>query len=315
MPSRRAVLALALCSAAIAAPACATGNLVDVQIVDRTEGQALPAYHRFGSAWVAGQPGHRYAVQLVNRTGGRMLVVLSVDGINAITGETAGVGQSGYVLGPYASAEITGWRKSAAEAAAFYFTSIADSYAARTDRPDNVGVVGAAVFRERVFRRPEPRNWTPPPAPFGSREGSFDEGRDARDREGRDARDRAQGYGSAAAPQAERRADAGAGPAQRSESAAAAAPRDAARMAQAPTPEADMGAPLAKSESRLGTGHGEREYAPVTQVAFERASSQPNEVVKVRYDSWRNLVAMGVVGTPRAERAPDAFPRWAPDPR
>ena len=36
------------------------------------------------------------------------------------------------------------------EAAAFYFTALPDSYAARTDRPDNVGVIGAAVFRERV---------------------------------------------------------------------------------------------------------------------------------------------------------------------
>ena len=30
----------------------------------------------------------------------------------------------------------------------FYFTRLADSYAGRTDRPDNVGVIGIAVFRE-----------------------------------------------------------------------------------------------------------------------------------------------------------------------
>jgi hypothetical protein len=313
MPSRRALLFLALCSAAIAAPACASGNLVDVQVVDRVEGQALATYQRFGSAWVAGQPGHRYAVQLVNRTGARVLVVLSVDGINAITGETAGTGQSGYVLGPYASAEITGWRKSSAEAAAFYFTSIADSYAARTDRPDNVGVIGAAVFRERVWRRPEPRNWGPP-TPFDSRDGAIDEGRAARERDDMaSARERARGSGSAAGAAAEPRAD---GEAKlRSEAAPPAAPRDAARMAQAPAGEADRSAPLSKSESRLGTGHGEREYSPVTQVTFERATSQPAEIVKVRYDSWRNLVALGVVATPRAGWEPNAFPRWAPDPR
>jgi hypothetical protein len=304
MPSRRAVLFLALCSAAVAAPACATGNLVDVQVVDRTQGQALTTYHRFGSDWVAGQPGHRYAVQMVNRTGARVLVVLSVDGINAITGETAGIGQSGYVLGPYQSAEITGWRKSAAEAAAFYFTSIADSYAARTDRPDNVGVIGAAVFRERVWRRPEPRNYAPPPAPFESRDGMRDEGRGARER--------AQGFGSAApaAPEAQ----ANARTAQRAAGESALQSRDAAKLEGPYGAEADRVAPLAKSEPKLGTGHGEREYAPVNQVAFERASSQPAEIVKVRYDSWNNLVAMGVLGSPRAW-TPDAFPRWAPDPR
>ena len=60
---------------------------------------------------------------------------------------------------PGQSTEITGWRKSLTEAAAFYFTALPDSYAARTDRPDNVGVIGVAVFRERervpdVSRRP-----------------------------------------------------------------------------------------------------------------------------------------------------------------
>ena len=34
--------------------------------------------------------------------------------------------------------------------AAFYFTTLPDSYAARTGRPDNVGVIGVAVFRERI---------------------------------------------------------------------------------------------------------------------------------------------------------------------
>ena len=40
------------------------------------------------------------------------------------------------------------------EVAAFYFTQLPDSYAARTDRPDNVGVIGVAVFREYQPPRP-----------------------------------------------------------------------------------------------------------------------------------------------------------------
>jgi len=38
----------------------------------------------------------------------------------------------------------------AGDAVAFYFTSLPDSYAARTGRPDNVGVIGVAVFGERA---------------------------------------------------------------------------------------------------------------------------------------------------------------------
>jgi len=52
------------------------------------------------------------------------------------------------------SFEVNGWRKSLEEVAAFYFTALPDSYAARTGRPQNVGVIGVAVFREQQLPRP-----------------------------------------------------------------------------------------------------------------------------------------------------------------
>ena len=161
MTHRRHFITLAAAAAAAlaATPTFAIGSLVDVDIVDRSQNELLPVYQQRGTAWVAGRPGSRYAVRLSNRSAARVMVVLSVDGINAVTGETAGLGQVGYVLAPWQSTEITGWRKSLTEAAAFYFTALPDSYAARTERPDNVGVIGVAVFRERqrepeVSRRP-----------------------------------------------------------------------------------------------------------------------------------------------------------------
>ena len=62
-----------------------------------------------------------------------LLTVVSVDGVNAISGETANASQSGYVLAPGQTTEIAGWRKNMDEVAAFYFTRIGDSYAARTE--------------------------------------------------------------------------------------------------------------------------------------------------------------------------------------
>ena len=154
MSHRRALATLAAAAAAFlylaTPPALAVGTVVDVELVDRNQNESLAVYRHRGDTWVAGRPGSRYAVRLVNRTGTRVMAVLSVDGVNAVTGETAAVGQAGYVLAPFQSTEITGWRKSLTEAAAFYFTALPDSYAARTDRPDNVGVIGVAVFRERV---------------------------------------------------------------------------------------------------------------------------------------------------------------------
>ena len=253
---RQPVIAAAAAAFLGVAPAFAVGNLVDVQLVDRPQNQVLPTYAARGASWVAGRPGNRYAIRLSNRSGQRVLVVLSVDGVNAVSGETAAVGQTGYVLGPWQTTEITGWRKSLTEAAAFYFTALPDSYAARTDRPDNVGVIGAAVFRER---------YQPPPVAEYSR-----------------------------GAQADRESSA--------------APRAAAPSMQAEGRARD---------ERLGTGHGEREYSPTTQVEFERASERPAEVVKLRYDSSENLIAAGVIPTirPRPPIAPQPFPGFVPDPR
>ena len=57
-------------------------NLVDLQVVDRDSGRILDVQHKQGRAYVAGEPGHRYAVMMQNRTGERVMAVLSVDGVN-----------------------------------------------------------------------------------------------------------------------------------------------------------------------------------------------------------------------------------------
>jgi len=147
--------------AAFTLPALAeSGRLVDLQIEHR-DGLPYPEYHGRGATWVAGEQGEPYQLTVRNKTGERVMVVLSVDGVNAVNGKTARSNQTGYVLDPWQTATITGWRKSMAEVAQFYFTDLPDSYAARTDRPDNVGIIGAAVFRERQLPPPPPA-----PVPF-----------------------------------------------------------------------------------------------------------------------------------------------------
>ena len=147
-------LAASLAAAMFVADSQAQGILpqtqASIEIVDRTEGRVLPMYWHQGRRYVVGKPGNEYTIRVRNGGSGRVLAVMSVDGVNVITGDTASPQQSGYVLAPYESADIAGWRKSMARTAAFYFTALPDSYAARTGRPDNVGVIGVAVFRERA---------------------------------------------------------------------------------------------------------------------------------------------------------------------
>ena len=147
----RSLICSALLALVLASPARA-GNLLDLSVVDRDSGETLSTYVQNGKLYVPGTPGHRYAVRLSNRTGARVLAVLSVDGVNAVSGETANANQSGYVLDAWESTEINGWRKNLNEVAQFNFTSLPDSYAAQTGRPANVGVIGVAVFTERERR-------------------------------------------------------------------------------------------------------------------------------------------------------------------
>jgi hypothetical protein len=130
--------------------ALAHGGMVDLSVYDRTEGKRLPVYWHEGRAYVAGRPGNEYQIAVRNRLGEDVLAVVSVDGVNVVTGQSASPSQSGYVLGSRGALDILGWRKSLSQTAAFYFTALPDSYAARTGRPDDVGVIGVALFKRKA---------------------------------------------------------------------------------------------------------------------------------------------------------------------
>jgi hypothetical protein len=141
-----------------AGKALAHGGLADLSLYDRTEGKQLQVYWHEGRAYMVGKPGNEYRISVRNRLREDLLAVVSVDGANVITGQTADPQQSGHVLSPRGGLDIHGWRRNLSQTAAFYFTSLPDSYAARTGRPDHVGVIGVALFRKRQ---------APPPAPIG----------------------------------------------------------------------------------------------------------------------------------------------------
>ncbi|HEY6620828.1 MAG TPA: hypothetical protein VIY68_14880 [Steroidobacteraceae bacterium] len=267
----------------VRADANAAGSLADVQIIDRDTGSVLPMYRSRGEYWVAGRPGARYSIMIQNHRSERLLAVTAVDGINVISGETGAWGQSGYVFSPGESYEIAGWRKSNAEIAAFNFTSAGNSYAERTGRPANIGVIGVALFLERPSRAPR--------------------------YESLDRRSQEPGY-------AQNRIEGGADGAARAAPPSPAAAASAPRLAEVKPSEAlSYTAPAPK----LGTGHGARETSYVQDTTFDRLSNTPNELIKIRYDSYENLVAMGVVPARPAWQRPNPFPdspiqRYVPDP-
>ena len=309
---RCALLAMATTAIglACAARAHADSAPVDLQVVDRETGQPLKVWRRDGRLFVAGPPGDRYGLRVTNHTDGRVLVVMSVDGVNILSGETAGYDQRGYIFGPRDSYDLNGWRKSLTEVADFTFTRLPRSYAALTGRPANVGVIGIAVFDEKV-------------APLAAATPPDDVRRGAAD--GVPAR-----LASRDAPEplpppppsprsAAKAADV-------TELVVTGAKRESGQQSVPVAISAftgrsrDVIAPV-RPDEKLGTGHGAREWSVTTLEPFERATPYPQFKMEIAYDTHDNLVAMGVIPAWQyGERRPTPFPSspdgagFVPDP-
>jgi hypothetical protein len=271
-------------------------------------GAPLPSFQHAGRRYVLGEPGARYNVRVTNPTGERVEVVLTVDGRDSISGRVGDyVSQRGYLIEPWGSLVVEGFRRSMDEVAAFRFTDRGQSYSALRGTPENVGVIGVAVFPEKA-RPPAPVR--PRPRPY-----SFD-----------DRLDRVE-------PHASRGADgAGSGAPRRSAQAPAQAPRAEAAPAESSRGYRDYDEPRSKGRSagpggpsNIGTQYGEDEASSVVEVAFERRSpTHPAALLTLRYDDYQGLEARGIdlsaygYGYAYSNQGePDPFPysRFAPPPR
>ena len=124
------------------------GGAVTISIRDAS-GDPLEAVHVGDRTFVVGQAGQRYSIVLENHTSHRFEAVGTVDGLDVINGKPGTFDNRGYVLLPFATLEIEGFRTSTSAVAAFRFASVADSYAAQTGNARNVGVIGIAFFGEK----------------------------------------------------------------------------------------------------------------------------------------------------------------------
>jgi len=301
---RRTVLAsaIALIALSAAAGAHAQPELVSLTVVDRDTGREMPVWRHDGRLFVAGEQGRRYALRVVNHSDGRVLVVMSVDGVNIISGETVGYDGRGYILSPHESYDVTGWRKSEWEVAGFAFTALPNSYAAETGRPADVGVIGLAAFRERVAPPITPLAAAPaPPSAAAPSDTVVTGGRVQR-----------RNYSTnAPPPPAPPPAIAPPPP----------LPIPPVERPIAPAPDQYAGLARAPREEKLGTAHGALEQSVSHVRPFQRATPYPQSVLQIEYDSWTNLAARGVI-PPSAyqDRAPRPFPEssgrqgYVPDP-
>jgi hypothetical protein len=218
-------------------------------------GAPARTFRHDGETFVLGHLGERYTLRVVNHSGRRVEAVVSVDGRDVIDGRPGDwYGKRGYLVPAWSSVDIDGWRISQRQAAAFRFSTVPDSYAAKTGNAREVGVIGVAIFPERWY---PPRPLYPsPPVPWN---GGLRDNLEGRDR-------------GNSAPHA---GENGTGPTPPASSSAPLAQKSAERPG-------------------LGTEFGEPVSSQVTEVPFERALQRPEVVIGVRYDDRDGLVALGI---------------------
>ncbi len=220
------------------------------------DGFPVQEYLHRGRTYVEARDGHEYAIRLINRTGRRVAVALSVDGLNTIDARhTTAYEARKWVLGPYETVVVRGWQISRRTARRFYFTTETDSYGAWLGRTRDLGNISAAFFPEVRF---EPPVYYDEPCDTTGR--YLDEG------------PLEQGGGVDRAAQAEAGSNhAGAGTEKRSAMAGSSALDDFA-----------------------ATGIGRRTANRVHTVAFEHGT-EPAAVITVRYEFRDALVKLGVL--------------------
>jgi hypothetical protein len=256
------------------------------ELVVLVNGERAPAYYHRGESYILGQKGARYTLRIHNRTGRRIEAVVTVDGLDALDGKAGSLGKRGYVVPAWGYTDIDGWRLSSSDVAAFRFSSVANSYAGQTGRTRDVGVIGAAIFKEYVYTPPPPPPpvWNPyPPYPYPYR-----------DRYPSDESESRSEYNPGAQRKSEADSSLGTIGGGGSQSSAEAKPRASAPARSSAGDAVSRPMPPREERPGLATAFGERAYSPVQQTSFRRASSRPNAVLGGRYNDQSGLMALGV---------------------
>lgn len=238
-----------------------------------THDQVLPAVHVRGQWYCEAPKSGVYSVRVTNDRAMRRLVVLSVDGVNVLDGEDAGYGGAGYVLAPWETVDVPGWRRSDKTVAAFEFRAEGESYAAKTGRGTaNVGVIGAAVFEERVV---PPWAW--------NRERSLRR---------REPTYRIQSVlKSFGSPNADTTYSSSSTVFGNNETSCSVGPE--------------------MSFGDVGTGYGAETTFHTHATSFQRATTTPSMIVELRYATRERLASWGIIVSQNTKAPPCAFPASA----
>ena len=318
-PTHRPLVPIAVAPDAVRSPYV-------VQII--ADGGDLDTFFHGGRYYVHGAAGQRYTVRVTNPTPQRVEAVISIDGLDVIDGESGDLRKRGYVVPPYGTLDIEGWRTSLTDVSAFRFSSVGGSYAGKKGKARNVGVIAVALFAEQ----PRPELIIDEPLYQGP--GELDDdgyGADVErflDRgpvpttEGRVGATKSTGGGSGSGDRvtarrpsappppapADSRGDAGGSYDAPSGNVGGAPGTTTTTTAEAsrgirPAPHRDEAEccddkPAKRERLGLGTEFGESRHSAANYTKFVRSGARPVAVAELRYNDTAGLRALGVLIDP-----------------
>jgi len=257
------------------------------------KGKPIQEYNKDTNVFIEGRKGSNFELELTNLTGRRLLVHPTVDGLSAMTGKEASRTDNthGYVLAPFQTARIPGWRLNDSEVAKFFFSGEGKSYAEKIGKGADKGVIAAAIWEEMLY------TWnfsTFTSAVTGCVSNDYTSWN-------------VLGGGS-------HTADASPISEVSYTCSAAAAPRPNVCRSRMGNSASDMGFTEigeSKSSQNLGTGFGRRAEHQTARTAFTPAQTEPNLVAVIYYDDLRGLKARGIRISNRSndQGLPNPFPK------
>ncbi len=145
----------------------------EVQIL--VNGKPIKQHWHNSQWWTEARRGVNYEIKLKNNTFKRLLAIVSVDGIDVLSGKPADKDSGGYLIPAYGSYSVKGFRTSNEEVNLFEFSDKEQSYAVESPTGEqssaNCGVIAVRFIEEKqkpinimnTYRRgPEKLPFAPP---------------------------------------------------------------------------------------------------------------------------------------------------------
>lgn len=258
-------------------------------------GQPLTEYQHQGLVFVEGRTNSNYELRIKNNSPERILAIPSVDGLSIIDGKPAGPESQGYVLEPYQTLNIPGWKVDADTASKFQFGSATGSYSNRTGRgKKNVGVIGMMVFRPK---------YVPPVNFYPSTSFTFTDTSSIPNWDNTLLGGSAAGSGLTS--------DSFDGVAMAAPAMASPSSGVRGMTLNSATVVGSNAIPKSVVSQNLGTEYGDaQKFQTVTTTFEKRDPNYPDAIVCIYYDDANGLEARGII-LPYRNSSPQAFPSYS----